>query len=70
MFSLAMVLAERGQLAEAEPWLTQACQQGNLNFLRSSLTTLLRAGSLMAVHASAYASEIERRGSTGEKLLT
>lgn len=44
MFSLALVLVERGQIAEAGPWLDRARVEGNLNFLRSALVTLQGRG--------------------------
>lgn len=61
MFSLAMVLIERGQMHEAGPWLERARVEGNHNFLRSALATLLGAGPLLAEHAAAYAAELEMR---------
>lgn len=65
MFSLAMVLTERGHVAEAEPWLERARGEGNLNFLRSALLTLQSGGALLAGWASEYAEEIQRRGGVG-----
>ncbi|HDS1734591.1 MULTISPECIES: tetratricopeptide repeat protein [Pseudomonas] len=62
MFSLAMVLAERGDLGEAGPWLERARREGNVNFLRSALLTLQGAGTDLAVEAAAYAEELKRRG--------
>lgn len=44
MFSLAMVLVERGQVADAAPWLERARVEGNMNFLRSALVTLQGRG--------------------------
>lgn len=44
MFSLALVLVERGQVAEAGPWLERARVEGNLNFLRAALVTLQERG--------------------------
>ncbi|MNJ53832.1 putative beta-lactamase HcpD precursor [compost metagenome] len=69
MFSLAMVLAERGQLLQASSWLERARQQGNLRFLHSSLRTLLAAGPLLADHAAGYASEIQLRGRLPEEAV-
>ena len=69
MFSLAMVLAERGQLPQAHPWLEQARQQGNLKFLHSSLRTLLAAGPLLADQAAGYAREIQLRGRFPEEAV-
>ncbi|AZL70436.1 MULTISPECIES: tetratricopeptide repeat protein [Pseudomonas] len=68
MFSLAMVLAERGQMAEAEPWFEQARAEGNLNFLRSSQALLLAAGPLLSAQAARYSGELELRAGAGEKL--
>ncbi|MDH0731197.1 sel1 repeat family protein [Pseudomonas sichuanensis] len=62
MFSLAMVLVERGQVGEAGPWLERARVEGNLNFLRSARVTLQGGGPLLAGYAAAYAGEIEQRG--------
>lgn len=62
MFSLAMVLVERGQVGEAGPWLERARVEGNLNFLRSAQVTLQGGGALLAGYAAAYAGEIEQRG--------
>jgi uncharacterized protein len=62
MFSLAMVLAERGDMAEAGAWLERARVEGNLNFLRTALVTLQGAGPVMTAFAQQYAEEIERRG--------
>ncbi|WP_313201325.1 tetratricopeptide repeat protein [Pseudomonas sp.] len=62
MFSLAMVLAERGDMAEAGAWLERARVEGNLNFLRTALVTLQGAGPVMTAFAQQYAGEIERRG--------
>lgn len=61
MFSLALVLVERGQISHANPWLERARQEGNLNFLRSALATLAAAGPQLQVHAAAYAAELELR---------
>ena len=61
MFSLALVLVERGELAEAGPWLERARVEGNLNFLRSALVTLQGAGPVLEAHAARYAEEIELR---------
>ncbi|MEW9681665.1 tetratricopeptide repeat protein [Pseudomonas sp. TE50-2] len=61
MFSLALVLVERGQIAEAGPWLDRARVEGNLNFLRSALVTLQGAGPALMAFAARYAEEIERR---------
>ncbi|WP_194788988.1 tetratricopeptide repeat protein [Pseudomonas sp. UFMG81] len=68
MFSLAMVLVERGQVAEAAPWFERARVQGNLNFLRSSVRTLLAGGPLLAGLAANYARELEHREGAGENL--
>ncbi len=62
MFSLAMVLVERGQLAEATPWLEKARVEGNGNFLRAALVTLQKAGPVLMAFAGRYAEELERRG--------
>ncbi|MDF0730284.1 tetratricopeptide repeat protein [Pseudomonas entomophila] len=62
MFSLALVLVERGQVAEAAPWLERARVEGNLSFLRSAVATLLAGGPLLAGFAAAYAREVEGRG--------
>nr|EPB95027.1 Sel1 domain-containing protein repeat-containing protein [Pseudomonas plecoglossicida NB2011] len=62
MFSLAMVLFERGQMAEAGSWLDQAREAGNLNFLRSALVTLQGAGPMLMAFAARYAEELEKRG--------
>ncbi|QXH46043.1 sel1 repeat family protein [Pseudomonas xanthosomatis] len=61
MFSLALVLLERGEVAEAAPWLERAREEGNLNFLRSALATLQGAGPSLMSFAQRYAEEIERR---------
>ena len=61
MFSLALVLVERGQLAEAGQWLEQARVEGNMNFLRSALVTLQGAGAVMMAFAGRYAEEIAQR---------
>jgi len=61
MFSLAMVLVERGQMAEAQPWLERARVEGNLNFLRSALVTLQEAGPMLMAFAARYAEEMQRR---------
>ncbi|MNG80776.1 Localization factor PodJL [compost metagenome] len=61
MFSLALVLFERGQMAEAGPWMERARVEGNLNFLRSALVTLQGAGPQLMAFAGQYAEEIERR---------
>ena len=61
MFSLALVLVERGQVAEAAPWLERARVEGNLNFLRAALVTLQGAGPVLMAFAARYAEEIERR---------
>lgn len=61
MFSLAMVLVERGQVAEAAPWLERARVEGNLNFLRAALVTLQGAGPVLMSFAGRYAEEIGRR---------
>ena len=61
MFSLAMVLAERGELVEAGAWLEKAKVEGNLNFLRSALVTLQGAGPALMAFAQRYAQELERR---------
>ncbi|QVM92360.1 sel1 repeat family protein [Pseudomonas entomophila] len=61
MFSLAMVLAERGALADACVWLARARAQGNLAFLRSSVATLLAAGPLLSEQAIGFMNEISRR---------
>jgi hypothetical protein len=47
MFSLALVLVERGQLAEAGQWLERARVEGNMNFLRAALVTLQAAGPVL-----------------------
>jgi hypothetical protein len=62
MFSLALVLVERGEIGEAGPWLERARVEGNLNFLRSALVTLQGAGPALMAHAARYAEEIELRG--------
>ncbi|MFG0498753.1 sel1 repeat family protein [Pseudomonas putida] len=62
MFSLALVLVERGQEAEAAPWLERARVEGNMNFLRAALVTLQEAGPALMTFAGRYAEEIERRG--------
>jgi TPR repeat protein len=62
MFSLALVLVERGQVAEAGPWFERARLEGNLNFLRSALVTLQGAGPMLMAFAARYAEEIEQRG--------
>ncbi|QXH50634.1 hypothetical protein KSS94_22215 [Pseudomonas fakonensis] len=64
MFSLALVLVERGQTEEALPWLGRARQEGNVSFLRSSLPTLLAGGSLLASVATDYQEELELRCSS------
>ncbi|MBH3384236.1 MULTISPECIES: tetratricopeptide repeat protein [Pseudomonas] len=61
MFSLGLVLVERGQVAEAAPWLERARVEGNLNFLRAALVTLQGAGPVLMAFAARYAEEIERR---------
>ncbi len=61
MFSLAMVLAERGELETAGPWLDKARLSGNGNFLRSALASLQAAGPMMSTHALAYAQALEAR---------
>lgn len=62
MFSLAMVLVERGQLVDAGHWLERARIEGNMNFLRSALVTLQGAGPQLMAYAARYAGEIEQRG--------
>jgi TPR repeat protein len=62
MFSLALVLVERGEIAEAAPWFARACLEGNLSFLRSALVTLQGAGPQLMQVAARYAEELERRG--------
>ncbi|MDF9617439.1 tetratricopeptide repeat protein [Pseudomonas entomophila] len=62
MFSLALVLVERGEVAEAGPWLDRARVEGNLSFLRSALVTLQGAGPVLTTFAARYAEEIEQRG--------
>lgn len=62
MFSLGLVLVERGQMVEAGRWLEQARLEGNMNFLRSALATLQGAGPVLMAVAARYAEEIERRG--------
>ena len=61
MFSLALVLVERGQMAEAGQWLERARVEGNMNFLRAALVTLQGAGPVLMAFAGRYAEEIERR---------
>jgi TPR repeat protein len=61
MFSLALVLVERGQMAEAGQWLEHARVEGNMNFLRSALATLQGAGPGLMAFAARYAAEIEQR---------
>ncbi|MCG8294552.1 tetratricopeptide repeat protein [Pseudomonas entomophila] len=61
MFSLAMVLVERGELAQAGLWLERARAEGNLAFLRSSVATLLAVGPLLSDQAFKYQAEITRR---------
>lgn len=61
MFSLALVLVERGQVAEAGPWLERARVEGNVNFLRSAVATLQGAGPLLVGYAAGYAEELEQR---------
>ena len=61
MFSLATVLLERGQAAEAEPWLARAREEGNVNFLKSALATLQTGGAPMAAYVQAYAEELQQR---------
>ena len=61
MFSLALVLVERGQMAEAGQWLERARVEGNINFLRAALVTLQGAGPVLMAFAERYAEEIERR---------
>ncbi|NIF16399.1 tetratricopeptide repeat protein [Pantoea sp. Cy-639] len=70
MFSLALVLVERGQADEAQSWFERACAEGNLNFLRSSLATLLAAGPLLAAQAAGYAEVLAQREAAGEGLLS
>ncbi|MFI7859013.1 tetratricopeptide repeat protein [Pseudomonas promysalinigenes] len=60
MFSLAMVLAERGELAEAGTWLERARLGGNLNFLRSALVTLQGAGPMLTSYAARYAERLQQ----------
>ncbi|WMW05238.1 tetratricopeptide repeat protein [Pseudomonas entomophila] len=62
MFSLAMVLVERGELADACLWLDRARVQGNLTFLRSSVATLLATGPLLSDQAARFMAEISSRG--------
>lgn len=62
MFSLALVLVERGEMAEAGAWLERARVEGNLNFLRSALVTLQGAGPMLMAFAARYAEEIAQRG--------
>ncbi|MDH0302746.1 MULTISPECIES: tetratricopeptide repeat protein [unclassified Pseudomonas] len=62
MFSLAMVLVERGSLAEACLWLDRARVEGNLAFLRSSVAALLAAGPLLSDQAASFMKEIALRG--------
>jgi hypothetical protein len=57
MFSLALVLVERGQVAEAGPWLERARVEGNMNFLRAALVTLQKAGPMFM----AFATRMPRR---------
>ncbi|KAB5624414.1 sel1 repeat family protein [Pseudomonas putida] len=61
MFSLALVLVERGEIAEAAPWFERARGEGNLSFLRSALVTLQNAGPVLMSFAARYAEELERR---------
>ncbi|WP_411383222.1 tetratricopeptide repeat protein [Pseudomonas sp. L7] len=61
MFSLALVLVERGQIEAAFPWLRRARQEGNESFLRSSVLTLRAGGPLLACVAADYQEELERR---------
>lgn len=61
MFSLALVLVERGELAEAMPWFERACREGNLNFLRAALATLQGAGAGLTSIAARYAEELDGR---------
>ncbi|AGZ36904.1 MULTISPECIES: tetratricopeptide repeat protein [Pseudomonas] len=61
MFSLALVLFERGENQEALRWIELARAQGNVPFLRSSLNTLRSAGPSMAAVADGYAQEIQLR---------
>jgi len=61
MFSLAMVLTERGEIAEAGTWLEKAKVEGNLNFLRSALVTLQGGGPVLMAFAGSYAEELARR---------
>lgn len=68
MFSLAMVLVERGDVLAAAPWLERARAQGNMKFLRTALQSLQGAGALLATDALAYADEIRRRESAEENL--
>ncbi len=67
MFSLAMVLVERGEVAEALTWLGHARTSGNVNFLRSSVRTLSGAGEVLAGAAADYCAELERRVLAGGK---
>ncbi len=60
MFSLALVLASRGQMGEAAQWFEQARQQGPVDFLRSALATLQDAGPTLTSFAARYAEAIER----------
>jgi len=61
MFSLAMVLTERGEMLEAGTWLEKAKVEGNLNFLRSALVTLQGGGPVLMAFAGSYAEELARR---------
>ncbi|WDY57152.1 tetratricopeptide repeat protein [Pseudomonas sp. PSKL.D1] len=60
MFSLGLVLVERGEMAEAGRWLEQARVEGNLNFLRSALVTLQGAGPVLMAFAQRYAEQLEQ----------
>lgn len=62
MFSLAMVLAERGEGGEASLWLDRARVEGNLPFLHSSVATLLAGGPILSDQAVRYRDEITKRG--------
>jgi len=63
MFSLALVLAERGEMVEAGAWFGRAREvgQANLGFLRSALATLQRAGPALMAFAQQYAAELDKQ---------
>lgn len=61
MFSLALVLASRGEMGEASRWFEQARVEGHTAFLRSALAQLQEAGPRLTSFAASYAEALEGR---------